>query len=80
MLDYLEQGRMAAIRSISLGPIASNEMSFGGGHTTLNPPLDDIITIAKTLLPLINFNVPCYVTINLIAQQLRRPKIKNSLQ
>ena len=34
MLDYLEQGRMAAIRSISLAPIASNEMSFGGGHTS----------------------------------------------
>ena len=51
MLDYLEQGRMAAIRSISLAPIASNEMSFGEGHTSLNQCLDDIITIAKTLLP-----------------------------
>ena len=63
MLDYLEQGRMAAIRSISLAPIASNEMSFGEGHTTLNPPLDDIITIAKLYFHQL-------ILINLIAQKI----------
>ena len=42
---YLEQGRMAPIGSISLAPIASNEMSSGRLHTVLNHHLDDIITI-----------------------------------